>query len=169
MTKMKPRSKSVLDGLAIAGLLLLLTALFAPVYTGSGRNPKTELLSNLKQVSTGHMIYRADFDERFALQESWQSSLSPYTKNNSIYENPITKKEDAMGMNTYLSGMSKTEIVDPHAVILHYPSDRPRPNAFGEADDLWTSPQGERILSYADGHAGVSKKGVILLAKNWKP
>ena len=46
---------------------------------------KSACYSNLKQLSTGFLMYSVDYDDTAMPAENWHSALEPYTKNTTLF------------------------------------------------------------------------------------
>lgn len=64
-------------------------ALFVPALTiyaqpidqhGHGATPRTNCLSNLKQLAFGIAMYQGDFDDFYPVANRWETSIDPYVK-----------------------------------------------------------------------------------------
>lgn len=107
-------------------VLVAVVALFVfwPVYAGDGRShPKTQCLSNVKQLAVAMQIYMSDADERLPAH-GWLPELVPYMRN----EEPLTCPEVlpakyGYAMNVALMGIDGGKVKDPARAILFFETD----------------------------------------------
>ena len=104
---------------------------------------RTRTLSNMKQLSTGVMIFLSDNDDLFAYVQSTPQLfrfVDPYVKNQEIF-----KTYNPMGgdfhFNMSLAGVSATDVEAPAETPMFFES------------QAW--PDGKRCVSYVDSHAKV--------------
>lgn len=97
---MKPRAFTLIELLVVIAIIAILAAILFPVFAQAKDSAKNSaLLSNIKQTSTGAIMYGADNDDLFPLSWqrtdptgqgywSWQGAIMPYTKNWGVMLNP---------------------------------------------------------------------------------
>lgn len=93
------RSKAftLIELLVVIAIIAILAAILFPVFAQAKKAAKaTTVLSNLKQNALAHLMYSADYDDVFALQNklwttptgtfftTWQEDVQPYMKNRGI-------------------------------------------------------------------------------------
>lgn len=96
-------------------------------------------LSNLKQVSTGLLMYCQDYDERLPLMQSMaaaQKRLVPYTRSQTLFTCPATTKP--YKTNPALSGKPLAVIAEPPRAVSFF-------DAVPHADTQYS-------VAYVDGH-----------------
>ena len=104
---------------------------------------RTRTLSNMKQLSTGVMIFLSDNDDLFAYVQSTPQLfrfVDPYVKNQEIFKtyNPMGGE---FHFNMSLAGVSATDVEAPAETPMFFES------------QAW--PDGKRCVSYVDSHAKV--------------
>lgn len=121
------------------------------VSTARGAAIKTQCLSNIKQLSTGAMIYLTDYDDHNFLPGSIKTPLMPYIKNASIFECPLTHW--AFGTNDKLRKLDFGKIKDPSKTVFFFDS--------GGVSQTFPH-DGLGAVSFADTHAKMIKAGTPL-------
>ena len=123
----------------------------------------TICLSNVKQSSTGMLIYVGDENDRLPPRDVWMDATFPYVKTETLWHCPsVPKGAYGYAFNGALSTMKAAKPHDPAATPLLYDSVDPIRNA----SDLCASlplpgrhgrPEGEgpgrNTVGYVDGHA----------------
>lgn len=88
----------------------MLAVVLWPATAGDGK-PKTQCLSNLKQVGMTFALYSADSDDRLPLARMWIDDTSPYVKNDALYTCPaLMPGEYGYAMASRWSGKKFTEL-----------------------------------------------------------
>ena len=152
------------QGLAIAGLcisgfmlLAVLPAMFYPVFSRARATArKTVCLVNVKQVSTGLLMYVSDWDEIYPDSANWCESLDEYMKNREVLVCPEAPKQDCgYAFNAALSNLHLAAVDDPANTVALFESDRGWNAAGDPAALLPIEPRhlGGDNFGYIDGHA----------------
>jgi len=108
----------ILSALAL-GSVVLIVAQTAPPQS----DPRTVSLSNVKQLSTGMLIYITDFDDVFPYpqtEKGWQMPIYPYLKNKNLYRTLNPAKPEFFRFNMALGGVSATAIGSPTTMPMFY-------------------------------------------------
>lgn len=116
-----PRRRSaftLIELLVVIAIIAILAAILFPVFAQAREKARaTSCLSNLRQISTGLLMYSQDFDENLCpdkigstQQFVWDQLCAPYVKNQQIFacpDWPMTKEADgralSYGMNYRLT------------------------------------------------------------------
>jgi prepilin-type processing-associated H-X9-DG protein len=100
-TRRKGLSTGAIVGIIAAVMLLpviVLAAVLLPAISrGRGKARQASCMSNVKQMGLGLLMYCSDYDEVFPAVDGWQSRISPYIKNDSIFQCP----ESGLGSASY--------------------------------------------------------------------
>jgi hypothetical protein len=88
--------------------VVLVGAIVFPVFASSGRGPRNQCLSHLKQQYYGAVVYAADVDQHLPLGEGWMDVLYPYIKTEEQYDCPAAGRY-GYAMNEKLAGQSLTK------------------------------------------------------------
>jgi prepilin-type N-terminal cleavage/methylation domain-containing protein/prepilin-type processing-associated H-X9-DG protein len=100
--KMKRRGFTLVELLTVLAIAAVLAAILLAVFSRvreKGRRATCQ--SNLKQMNLALRQYASDHDSFDVGQYNWQEALSPYIKNNQIYECPTESREE----NSTMTGM----------------------------------------------------------------
>lgn len=152
------KTQTIRPGLAMglfSVLLAVLVVIMFPVQAGGGRSKNSSCLSNLKQVGVGHLIYAADYDDRFAPTD-WVPALDPYTKRREIYRCPFVESGDSgYAYNRNLAGQKLPKAADPARIALTFEVDDLHLGALADrVSPLTSARHGEKLaIIYADSHA----------------
>ncbi len=92
--------RTIYKGLAIFVCVIILGAVFFPVFGGGGDRLPVACLSNTKQLATGTLIYMVDSEETLPVGRSlagptvvgWGRRIYPYVKNGAIFTDPAETK-----------------------------------------------------------------------------
>lgn len=152
MTRTSKRLKEYLAVLVICAIVAaVLFPVFATSYPGGS---KTRCLSNMKQMTLGHLMYASDHHERFTFAPTWQPAILPYVK--SEFSCPLAPgKRHGYAMLDERSGVKTTSIKEPAKAPLMIESSACIPNAHGPFS-LAPNPgrhRGRNYVGYVDGHA----------------
>jgi prepilin-type N-terminal cleavage/methylation domain-containing protein/prepilin-type processing-associated H-X9-DG protein len=101
---------TLIELLVVIAIIAILAAILFPVFARAREKARqTSCLSNLKQISLGHLMYAQDYDERFlhgrypgtcmyghyhshddgiSNYMSWQTHIYPYVKNTQVFVCP---------------------------------------------------------------------------------
>lgn len=110
--------------LALGGACLLCVPITAavlfPVFSQARlAAKKTVVMSNMKQLGVGMMIYLADYDETFppsmSSEEDWDY-VQPYVKAPLQY--PLENSEEFVMMNSELAGTRSVELASPESTVM---------------------------------------------------
>jgi hypothetical protein len=77
--------RSLLGVLCVAVVAAILFPVFAVPGTGHHRPP---VMSHMKQLATGSLIYASDHDELFPPADRWMTATLPVVKNEFLYDDP---------------------------------------------------------------------------------
>jgi len=147
------------EWLVCAGIVIVVAAVLWPVTACacSKASPRTACLANVKMLGTGMQIYVADYDERLPDRDKWMDSLLPYTKNESLFVDPLIKKvpgQYGYAFDSHLSGQLQSSIKNRDQQPMIYDS----LNLGRNASDPFTSlpspgrHDGKNNIGYLDGH-----------------
>ncbi len=141
---MKKRAKSaftLIELLVVIAIIAILAAILFPVFAqAKAAAKKTVCLSNIKQLTLGHVMYASDNDDTFAAQASngygigetyfhnyidgamdptaetnWARGVYPYVKNFGIFLCPVAIKEGNDGWGCYESNGAASQYCDSYA------------------------------------------------------
>ena len=96
---MKSRAFTLIELLVVIAIIAILAAILFPVFAQAKvAAKKTQSLSNVKQISTGLMIYSTDYDDLNVMSEynhgnthlTWMATAHAYVKNGRTFTNPIS-------------------------------------------------------------------------------
>ncbi|RYG37453.1 hypothetical protein EON81_06680 [bacterium] len=123
---------------------------------------KTQALSNLKQIAIGTILLANDNKEVFTLNgKNARTAISPYIKNNSLFKDPGTGRNDVYTFNALLANVSMNTVKSPAETVMW---------SIGPKGSL-LFPYGEKnqtLIAYVDGH--IKMVGREAAAKlRWKP
>lgn len=114
---------------------------------------KTACMTNLKQLSTGMLMYCQDYDERYAPAAGWGTVVMPYVKNRQVYRCPTDANSWSYAMNRNLDGALLRQVTRPASICLFFESNLHRANASGLAPDAVPNRHlGSSNWAFADGH-----------------
>jgi prepilin-type processing-associated H-X9-DG protein len=149
-------------------LIPILAAILFPVFAQAREQARrTHCLSNLKQAGLGVLMYAQDYDERFPIAERWATDISPYIKNESVFNCPKVNptgefaKESSgnvvysYAFNSELSKLGSYKILEPFCTVTIFESDKKTKDASDPLTSIANPPrhnQGNNF-GYADGHA----------------
>ena len=102
--KLRSYAFTLIELLVVIAIIAILAAILFPVFAQAKESAKrTSSLSNVKQQALSHVMYSADYDDRYVLAHvnyngrsfPWISSVFPYTKNLDIFTTgsaPVTQR-----------------------------------------------------------------------------
>ncbi len=112
-------------------------------------------LANLKQLDTAMMLYARDHAERFPPHESWEETVYPYVRNESLFHCPSGTRYI---YNPTVAGRWLGDFRDPARTVLLYEADSSGAPAF-EAHSVAVVPRtggskqmAHMNIAFADGH-----------------
>jgi prepilin-type N-terminal cleavage/methylation domain-containing protein/prepilin-type processing-associated H-X9-DG protein len=106
MKTRRERGFTLIELLVVIAIIAILAAILFPVFARARESARrTGCLSNMKQVTTGIMMYSQDYDETMPYQQDgdicdygksphavWINSTMPYVKNKQVYYCPSADK-----------------------------------------------------------------------------
>lgn len=149
---MNTRKKLVL--LPVLGVLSVALYILGQVALG---NRNTYICqSNLKQIGLGLLQYVRDYDEKTVLAGNWKKAVSPWLKNDTLFNCPSA---NTYALNRHLSGVSLGDVDDGAKIPTVFDSTSQQINAadFGAsyvtngAHSVWKRGRGNNVLFF-DGH-----------------
>ncbi len=102
---MRSRGFTLIELLVVIAIIAILAAILFPVFARAREKARsTSCLSNMKQLSTGAMMYSQDYDEKVMpsyLDNSgwWSNLIMPYVKNSQIFICPSKSTNPGYGHN----------------------------------------------------------------------
>jgi len=145
-------------GLALSGGLMFLqvipAAILFPVFAQAREQARSaSCQSNLKQLSTGILMYAQDHNEQLPPAENWCDSILPYVKNRQIFHCPSAGEAASFGyaFNANLSQRPLSEILRPAETVLLFEAEGGW-NASGTASDAVYRHTAGGDFAFADGH-----------------
>lgn len=153
---------TLIELLVVIAIIAILAAILFPVFAQAKAAAKdTAALSNVKQMSTAHLMYAADYDDSFALmvtnpftvdasntsvQGPWQGLIRPYTKNMQLTYHPKSPAPAASDAQKWIKEWQFWGVVPRAAALLNK-------NASGQIfiNDATLT---QSIPSYLDGPFG---------------
>lgn len=118
---------------------------------------RTVILSNLKQIALGIMMYLNDHDDRFSIkQATLKASLNPYIKSDKVWVGPDGKPLDVR-LNPALVGKAMSSVPEPANCVLL---------TIGPKENLRYF-QDRTVVAYVDGHVKLVSRGAVASLK-WK-
>jgi hypothetical protein len=147
----------VMGSCAALALLMvpILGAIMFPVFSRAREAARsTSCLSHGKQLATALMMYAQDYDERFPPAKTWESGLTPYTKDSTLTVCPsFAPGKHAYAYNTWMSLRTEDKIDSPAEAPLFFESRLGTPNA------------ADAVVSFDPRHVhGNGKAGVVAFA-----
>ncbi len=157
-------SVNLIASLFLGAVLIGAAFLLFPVFARSpGSSLATRVLSHVKQIGIGTIIYIADYDEVYPpvqSQVTYQSLVNPYIKNMAYFTDFQSEHNVDIRFNTRLSNVELTNITKPvDTVVLTTP--------FHETPK---SPVKHYTVGFADGGAKNIKpvnKALVFDALDW--
>ncbi len=146
---------------------VILAAVLMPVFAQARERARTtSCQSNLKQASTGMLMYSQDYDGKFPLASTWTPGIFPYIKNASVFRCPSVAPPGQAapmppfgapittdyGFNAALSGFPQSKIVSPAQLTMLFESAN---NVSAGGAQNVAQPgrhNGGNNFAYADGH-----------------
>jgi thioredoxin 1 len=123
---------------------------------GRGRQDfQAACLTHLKNIALAFMMYAEDRDGCFPDATKWMDELSPYLKNEVVFQCPAAPDLPwGYAMNAGLSRRDIAEIDDPSVVAIAFDSHYGTQNAAGGPEAVCNPPrhEGGNNYAYADGH-----------------
>lgn len=97
---MKRKGFTLIELLVVIAIIAILAAILFPVFAQARESArKTACVNNVKQISTGVMMYTQDYDEKLPilgisteLRGRWMWQIIPYVKNSQIFTCPHTPR-----------------------------------------------------------------------------
>ncbi|MDR3692622.1 MAG: hypothetical protein P4L46_24795 [Fimbriimonas sp.] len=118
---------------------------------------KTVILSNMKQIALGVLMYANDNNDKIALDQSnLKARIAPYLRNANLWKGPDGKLLDVR-LNPSLFGKSMTAVAEPAQCVML---------SIGPKDKLQYF-EGQTIIAFVDGHVKLLKKEGLSILK-WK-
>lgn len=147
--------------LAWASVAVAMFSVLIPVYTNEGcSRPRAPYCrSNLRQLTTGLLMYSQDYDDQSAPASGWEECLDPYIKNRYVYVCP--QRPDtlhAYAYNRLLDRRPTKEIRDAAQAPVFFDSAL---GSAGGADRLqsFVRPHdGRGMIAFADAHVEAMRK-----------
>ncbi len=102
---------TLIELLVVIAIIAILAAILFPVFASAREKARqTTCLSNVKQISTGMMMYLQDYDDRFVTVDSyyrWYMPLQPYVKNHQVFRCPSLGNDPSGNPRTHyvMSGL----------------------------------------------------------------
>lgn len=133
-------------GFAVLAVRVLNTGrVEGPAYTAS-------CMSNLKQSTTGLLMYAQDYDSYLPPAGKWHDGSTFYIKDDRVYTCPLREKQGTgYAFNQMLSGRS-TKHGDPEMVPLLFESGLGQRNGADGLQSFVTPHHGRGNVSFLDGH-----------------
>jgi prepilin-type N-terminal cleavage/methylation domain-containing protein/prepilin-type processing-associated H-X9-DG protein len=153
---MKRRGFTLIELLVVIAIIAILAAILFPVFARAREKARqSSCLSNVKQISTGTIMYVQDYDEKFPYYargnygppddppwEFWPHQMQPYIKNWQVYRCPSSQfggpmnyhgayyeERPSYGMTNELwktsSGFMLAEVTAPAEKFMHFDSNHP--------------------------------------------
>ena len=161
VTPRRPMSPWAIFGIVIGGCLvvavigvLVLAALMYPVM-GQARSAAraASCQSNLKQLSTGLMMYMQDYGEVLPPATRWDQQLMPYVKNTTIFQCPERPDvPSGYAYNQRLNNISLAQVKTPAQTPALFESSLGFPGANDTLGSFTTPHSGRGHVGYVDGH-----------------
>lgn len=161
---MMRRGFQIWEWIALVFLGLVLAAIFFPVYAcACGEAAPTVIcVSNVKQLTLGHLMYAADWNDHLPPSTAWMDATRPYIRSDVIFHHPKTDpplglSKDGYGysFNSDLAWQNTEKIAKPDRTPILFDSVNYARNA---ADPLLSLPmpgrhKGRNVMGFVDGHA----------------
>lgn len=141
----------------LVGVLALaaVAAWFAmPVISPTGLSRRTQALSNLKQVTTGFLIYADDNDGVLPPVRGWSDRLMPYLKNEGFLVTELDDgREVCTAMNAGSARLDLDLVAEPERGVLDFLAPGTARNTFGGPGGVFLDRYAHATLGFLDGHA----------------
>lgn len=121
----------------------------------------TQCLSNIKQLALGTIMFQADSDDAFKVNNrNWSTKIMPYLRNKELFHCSLDPKgTTSYSFNDKLSGIKGDKVKDPSMTVLAYE---------GKNGTLNFRHDGRAAVAFVDGHAKlVNREAAKRLV--WKP
>ena len=123
----------------------------------------SQCLSNIKQLSTGMMMYAQDYDERLPASSTWaeaidtkmrEAAASNSSAGKDPFRCPAAESPASYGMNVFMGGRAFSEMEAPSNTVLLFDADAPIRSFAGKAENVARNRHnGAPNMAFADGHA----------------
>ena len=151
----------------VSVLVLVLIFILFPVFACGCReaSPRSMSLANLKQMTLGAVMYAGDHDERWVSSSEWQVGLTPYVKNEELFDDPTNKPERfGYAMNQYAARVEADRVEAPETTVGFFWTIKKGPNAAGGRGSVrWF--EGQTGVTHIDGSAKLLK---VLTGESWR-
>ncbi|MEQ1823240.1 MAG: hypothetical protein ABL949_12065 [Fimbriimonadaceae bacterium] len=150
--------------LLVCALLGCVAAIVFPVFAQSGGyGPKTQCLSNIKQMSTATAIYWADHDDHMPL-ENWIDGLYPYTKSHEMTDSPeVTEEKKRYGyaLKIGVLGVNAAKEKEPEHTAMYFETDALGKSVVANLAARSGRHNGGSNVGYMDTHGKFKRLGEI--------
>jgi len=118
---------TLIELLVVIAIIAILAAILFPVFARAREKARaTSCLSNLKQLTLGHIMYAQDYDETLVLYRQgstsiyWNHMIAPYLKNTNIFICPSRMNVTPVGYgyNYDIDVLTLAEIEKPAEIII---------------------------------------------------
>lgn len=138
-----PHNRSTALGDTLANLVVKPDA--GGMAQGKEEALRTQCLSNIKQLALGAIMLASDHDDKFAITSTtFRQKVSPYIKNQKVFQCPSGKMVPAYSFNDKLVNVDFNAMKDPSKVVLIYE---------GRNGKLQFNHAGSAMVAFVDGHA----------------
>lgn len=136
------RQQLVELSLLIIPLVAILAAITFPVFDHGGKTPRTQCLSQIKQIGLALHMYAEDNDDTLPPAGPWQEAVAAYVRDGEVFTCPTTGKPYVFNDN--LAGKTLSKSPNPEQV----------PLAWDAPDDDGSPPHDRGFnVVFLDGHS----------------
>ncbi len=139
-------------------LVLIIAAILYPIFSAAYVSEKRPVISYMKQIGLGLVMYAGDFDDRLPDADKWMDAINPYIVNERRLVDPTLKepKPGQYGFAFYLplSRIDSEKVLNHDQVPLAFQSSDLRRNAAGDLSLLPKPPRSDDMnaVVFLDTH-----------------
>ena len=161
--------------LAVAAIVLILSAVLFPVFVGRKHDGANLCLSNIKMADMAVQVYATDNDNRLPPATTWMDAAEKYAHTPAVLASPDVRDHDPSGygyaMNVAMSCKPTAQVHDPGGTALIFDSVLLARNACSGFYGFPDPPRPHsNFVGFVDGHArSMRPEELARYGPDWNP